>query len=216
VFDAVRKSGLDPAEFVWEEQDSAVEGRGRISVLRHRPSREFYFCFDGMKFFHSPGRESRAEAHTTSWLGAINSVVPKWLQYLRREIEADRPWEELAARLATTDFLKPVPSGANTPFTPEETGVLRDELDTLKGEVRAGHQFNKEQAAKVDACFEEMRARLDRLGRFDWRDAAVGAIVSLAVDLGAPAVAHVAFKLVGRLLTAPAPPALPLAGSDLV
>ncbi len=216
VFEALRAADFGSSEFEWRvDSQTTIQGfhAEPCSSLRHTSS-GYYHTFvvaggmHGMLFgIFSPGPRQLVfrSGSWASWETYIRQNFPQWLASLRRELTAPTPWEDLANRLRSIPSLGSSADDGNAPFTAEETGVLRLELDAMRAEIQASHRFSREQATTIEADFNYIKQALERLGRFDWRRAALGAFCSLAVKIGIPVVAKLILHLASRVFGANEP-----------
>jgi len=214
-FRPIKDAGFDPSEFGWRVEQSMTTTLGLkepCSVIFHKTT-GYYHIFrvavghDGyLGGTYSPGAKEIVTVGQVlaPWTIYIGRFFPEWLGYLKRELSAPTPWEDLAKRLQALPSLGSPSWGDNAQFTPTEMEYLRRELDAIRAEIQASHRFNQEQAAAIEEEFAYVKAALDRLGRFDWRKAALGAFCSLAVRVGVPVVADLIVRLAARFLGASA------------
>ena len=92
VFDVIKESGLDPADFEWRD----TTGHASLTIvsrLVHRSS-GYYFTFDNLTLFNSkwePGEQTKVDSkYWKEWEYQLDAMY-NWLSYLRRETEKSRP-----------------------------------------------------------------------------------------------------------------------------
>jgi len=213
VFELIKAACLEPSDFGWRTEAVtatrlfAPPDVCSVLVRTRTPFFHKFVILPGGKVrgSYSPGRVALFDAREASepWRLYVQSFV-EWLGYLKRELAAPNPWEDLAKRMRSLPNLGSTSEGGNAPFSPDETQRLRSELDGMREQIQQSHQFNREQATMIVAEFEYIKVALDRLGRFDWRKFALGALCDLAVRLGQPLAVNLLLRLAGRLLGAPA------------
>lgn len=187
LFLLVRQSGLNPADFLWaEEESSEYDQDGALyftaSVLKHRPTG--YFCkFGGVWVEISPGPQRRVEAseHSDSWELKLN-IAGAWLEELAKDVEDPDLW-------ATIGQEKVLPTAAssasvdNRPFTLDEQTTISAKLEEIKTYIIEDGQFATAQATAVEREFAYLKDASTRLGRKDWLNVLLGGLVGLAVTL---------------------------------
>jgi hypothetical protein len=188
VFGALADSGFDPREFDLVDTFSVARPGGTAPALIHRPT-GFYFAF-GRSAQHlqaefSPGATALVATFTGSdWNGVFATSLLDWLRYLRREIEAPDLWGELGreAQLVAGD----VSEEANTPFSAEEQVEIRRQLQEVKQLLRGNAALGPAQLEALDARIDYLAHAVSRLGRIDWREAFVGAMLGLVLQAVVP------------------------------
>jgi len=91
VWQLLRRGGLDPGEFAWEDRDSQVASNEIVTALVHRPTGH-YFLFDyRAHHYHAvytPGRkEHREEVRTETWGRQLTSAR-QWMNNLVQALRA--------------------------------------------------------------------------------------------------------------------------------
>lgn len=150
ILNAIQESGLDPADFAWREQPSAITqvGPGRdpytIEVLVHEPT-GYFFCFDvdasrgSLWAIYNPGPQGAMRRdHAGSW-DYVFGYVLEWLRRVSAEHEAPDFWAEW--RLAREQLGGRVEAVENTPFSQPEQAEIRRQLQELKEYVRQSHEL---------------------------------------------------------------------------
>jgi hypothetical protein len=198
VFDAIRDYGLDPREFVWLEQLTEVTQVGpghepyTVQVLAHAPT-GYWFQFDvddrrgSLWAIYVPGPTgARTREKAVMWESAIE-YVREWLQ----AVAADHAALDLWAELDRMKELPPVVSGRepNTPFTAHEQAEITAKLGELKEYLRATHQreLGAEQLDALEARLDYLDGAASRMGRIDWRNSFVGALILVTLERVIPA-----------------------------
>src|SRR4051794_5220723 len=189
IFESLAAAGFDPREF--DLADGFTQDNPRpAAVLTHRPS-GFYFAFarhperSGYWVEFSPGSDQVIGGYGTGgWDTLVVPQFPEWLSRLQRELEAPDYWKELAAE---RELVSADPSvGTNAPFTPEEQVQVRRQLEEVKALVRASAALTAGQVALVEARLDYLAEGATRLGRVDWREAVVGALLGLVIQAAVP------------------------------
>jgi hypothetical protein len=198
VLAAIQDAGLDPNDFAWSMVPSEITsvGPGRdpymVEILSHRPTRHYFiFDIDANKSSESalwtvaqPGPQgAKFRNHAGSWENVVRDAQA-WLGWVKYEHEAPDLWEELQQ---DRERLGPAPAEAdNTPFTREEQAEIGRQLRELKTYVRQTHELTAEQYRAIEARLEYFADAAGRLGRVDWRNAFVGAFVSVVMQAVVP------------------------------
>lgn len=217
VFHYLKECGWDPAEFKWERRfEPAEHGMGDgepVSVLVHKPT-GFYFQFlvhadqegDWASARYSPGPTFLHHDPRLSgtWNLFLDSVFRDWLVYMKRELASGDPWGELADKLRAMPPLGADPKSENDSFTDDQSAWLREKLDRLhaemKAEMKETRDLGADMAEKMATEFAYLRDAINRLGRFDWRRAALGSLVDLAVTTQAPGVLRLVLHFASNVL----------------
>ena len=179
----IRESGLDPMEFVWEENAEVDEFDDSVTNhfnrLVHKPS-GYMAAFIKRFIFYSPGQESPIENGTKiDWIGKL-SVVRLWLSNLKREVEAPDLWASLSQE---QELLSLEPAEAtNTPFTPDEQRQVKQAIEEIRIYITTTYTLESEPLARINRQLDYLIDASTRLGRIDWKNLFVGALISLALQ----------------------------------
>ena len=179
--------GPPPDDFEWSEKQreeySYMSYRPyKASVLTHHPT-GYYCIFGGRSVTTSPGLNKKVEEvdHENRWEKKENACG-RWLIDLKLEVEAPDLW----ASISQEKVLSTAASSAgldNLPFTAAERVLISAKLDEIKGYLLESQQFAAEQAETVERQFEYLRESSQRLGRKDWLNALIGALMGQAINL---------------------------------
>lgn len=189
VFAKITAAGLDPLDFNFEEQrkeERAFAGRTEILLahrLVHTPS-EYAFRFGENWVSYSPGAEAIEElTENLNWAQKM-WAVERWLTYLKREINAPDLWASLAQE---RELLGTEPVGAvNAPFNAEEQAQIKLAIDEIRVYITSTYSLASEPLAKVNRKLDYLIDASTRLGRIDWKNIFVGALLSLALQQLSP------------------------------
>ena len=199
VFGRVTASGMNAAEFAWEEKDYSDynDYKEILSALRHLTSR-FYFDFRGDSIEHSPGTNQRIETVFLRDDPGFPSKIhhlDQWLKNLKRELNAPDYWGKLLKERQA--LFAAFSSSDNVPFTIPEKKHLIESLDAIKIRVSDHFELQKHQAEILEQGFEEMKGALDRMGKKDWFNQAIGVVMNVIVAATfAPTIATTVFHQV--------------------
>jgi hypothetical protein len=167
----VRQSGMNPLEFELVEQPNVR--------LIHKPSK-FLFIFGENAVTFSPGAEAQYQTiEKLNWAGKI-SMLEIWLGYLKREIHAPDLWSALAQE---KELFSLEPAGeANAPFNADEQAQIKRAIDEISVYITTTYSLAGEPLAKVNRKLDYLIDASTRLGRIDWKNIFVGAIVGLVLE----------------------------------
>jgi len=197
VFGLVQKVGLMPTDFRWDEvldQESDYQ----ISIITHIPG-GFYYRFGSVIDRYSPGLETQKDMFQVSprWESRFQ-VVSQWLKYVKRE-QAPDLWgmilQETKLALAASS-----PVLTNDAFTQVEKQQIVHLLAEVKDQVISSHRLQLEQKEAIDQGFSYLADSLDRFGKKDWLNLAMGTLLSTAT--GAAFAPDVAQDMYHRLMAA--------------
>lgn len=180
LFEVIRESGLDPADFMW---DFVMLGHDCPAVpsLRHRSS-QFFFTFeeyeDGM---YSPGcsrmGDVLAPVRWNTWVQQFRC----WLEELKGETQEPDLWEQLSQSQIGLDFSADSEAD-NRPFTGAEakqiTAGIKKMQEYLATECPEVAGFGDE----INEKLGYLTKAVGRLGRIDWANACIGALVGVGFD----------------------------------
>jgi hypothetical protein len=169
----VRESGINPLEF------QLLEEAHLYPKLVHTPS-VFFYQFGTSHVVFSPGAETQQqEVDKLKWVGKLE-LLSIWLTYLQREINAPDLWASLAQE---RELLGAEPAGAvNTPFTADEQVHIKRTIEEIRVYITSTYSLAGEPLAKVNRKLDYLIDAATRLGRIDWKNIFVGALVSLILQ----------------------------------
>lgn len=181
IFTAITAAGLDPREF--DIEDSETEAR-----IKRRWS-ESYFIVGG-----APGHyvgHYVAENWGVDWpydvsnWEAVMQRVRNWLADVKLDLETPDLWAELRNE---PELLGPAFDDAaeNTPFTKDEQKEVARRLQELAEYARHTNRLSAAQMQVLNAKLDYLVSAAGRLGRIDWRNAFVGAILGYAIAVALP------------------------------
>jgi hypothetical protein len=176
VLEVIQSAGFDPREFTWEE------GPGWDNFV-HLPS-GYGFLFSQEGTLHrgafQPGEEAVSErTGLVSW-SQLLPAIPRWLNLVRREIEAPDLWAEVERERELVG--EAVPEIENTPFTPEEQRQVAAGLNELKEYIKQTHELSDAQVRELEGRLDYLADAASRLPRLDWRNALLGAFFATVVS----------------------------------
>jgi hypothetical protein len=180
IFEAIQTVGLDPKEFELEDGDLDVR-------IKHKWSESC--CIVGGDAGHYVGRCIVGDApdwpfEKYSWEALIQRIS-SWLEEVKRDLDMPDLWAELQREAelfgANSDD---VPE--NTPFTPDEQKKIAARLQEVSEHARLTYSLSGAQMRVLDAKLDYLINAAGRLGRIDWRNAVVGAILSTIFTAALP------------------------------
>jgi len=150
----------------------------------HTPS-GFYYQFGAYSDEFSPGhlerigRQDISRASYGSWPSRLQYVT-EWLHELKGELDAPDLWAELsnARRLSQIASSSRID---NSQFTIEEKEYIIHQLGEIKQHLIAHHQLQLQQAEAIEHGFQNIVDAMNRFGKKDWVNYAVGFLLNFAV-----------------------------------
>lgn len=216
VVSTIIAAGLDPLVFRFEEQ-KAKEERGFVGPivtiffnrLVHIPSK-YGLLFGEDIVVYRPGAEAIEEVEKRlNWTGKVEAVE-RWLTYLKREINEPDLWASLAQE---RELLASEPMGAvNAPFNAEEQSQIRRAIDEIRVYITSTYSLASEPLAKVNGKLDYLIDASTRIGRIDWKNIFVGALVGLVLQQLIPGsgfqdligvASHLLRRVLGGVISSP-------------
>jgi hypothetical protein len=186
VLDSVRASGIAPTQFVWEtvviqEWAGGYQCRYTTSKFVHVPS-GFYYQFGAYNDTFSPGHLQRVQYEKVVHWQSRLQVVIYWLNELKEQLDAPDLWVELlqVRQLSQTASDSRIEL-ASAQFTPEEKEYVIRQLHEIKQHLIGQYQFQLEQTQAIDQGFQDIADAMNRFGKKDWINYAVGLLINIAV-----------------------------------
>jgi hypothetical protein len=205
IFEAIRAAGLDPIDFSLE--DSVAEFR-----VNHKLSGSYFIV--GGNASHYVGRHIAGDGpewpyDAYSW-EAVLTHVSAWLRALKLDLETPDLWSELQRE---AELLGGVSNeaNANTPFTLEEQKEIARRLQEWAEYAKRTYSLSERKMQILNAKLDYLVGAAGRLGRIDWLNAVVGAILGfiLTAALSPESARHLFFEFlraIGHLFGYPALP----------
>jgi hypothetical protein len=115
----------------------------------------------------------------------LTTSLNVWLAAVKADGETPDLWAELTQ---ARDALGPARSGAtgNTPFDAEERAAIRSQLREIHEYVKQSYELSESQVLVLDESVAYLDEAASRLGRIDWRNALVGAMLGAIVTAALP------------------------------
>jgi hypothetical protein len=189
VFTVIKQGGLDPLLFSFEDGRATID-KSPVSVLRFKTERPYYFKFD---FYHgnftaqcSPWQDRRETRFEIGRWSAVPQHVGRWIDCLQSELNTPDPWKALPGYANVAD-LRIAPDVANTQFTFIETERVTEALNDIRQLVLKHVQGSREQGELIDRELKSLADSSKRMGRKDWFNLVIGALINLAMAIALPA-----------------------------
>ena len=204
----IKESGLNPREFELVDPPE----NGCITHLIHVPS-GYRFRLSEFAVSYSPAEETRQQhIEQSNWAGKI-SILAKWLDYLKREVEAPDLWASLAQ---AQEMLGAEPTEAvNTPFSAEEQIQAKRAIEDIRIYISATYSLADEPLAQVNRKLDYLIDASTRVGRKDWKVLFLGILFTLVVEQLIPSgpglrelfgiAGHLIHQLLGGGMSPPLP-----------
>ena len=201
VFQFIKKAGIDPSSFAWEDRGSTYHQTGTVSALVHKPT-GYYFKFDHAgdvrRSEYSPSREKHFALNSPNNWQQQCFDVGTWLACLKREINEPDLWGAILSQKALASA---APRAENAPFTPEERVRLASTLQEIKEYVVKTLATTQEQQALVISRLDYLVDASQRLGKKDWIMIAIGVFTGIAIEAAfAPDAAREMFRFAMQIL----------------
>ena len=206
VLEEIEKHELAAADFEWaevqKERIPMVADEGVVSVLVHRPT-GYSFSFDlrgdQPSTTFSPGQELLDRHEICRNIPQIMGFfVLEWLPSLKREVAAPDLWAELQQTGKLVDIVREMSGDGE--FSETERAQATEAIRVVKQWLLEHHEFDREQAARINARFDYLIEAVRRMSRMDWLHTAIGVLFTIAVGL-APARARELFDVAANALS---------------
>ena len=196
----IEQNGLDPSRFSWGKRNSKFNTvqSGYVDVADDAESINylhnddvFYFTFETGnfdKFISSLYPYSNGEEYVaaSTWNGVLSNFAG-WLALVKAEIEEPDLWKTpftQPGRASRIDYHK------DRPFTDTERRQLKDSLKKIQRKLEALPNFDSERVAKLEEAFGYLEQKLDSETLFDWKNIAMGVLVTIYAEPWLSPFAH--------------------------
>jgi len=134
---------------------------------------------------YSPGENSFEDKHAVNSFGESMNYFERWVDYLKREIEADYTidtWlkelqeEEIKFDEKETDF-----------FKENEKELIRSKIESLKVSIQESKLLQTEQLKLVSSKLDILSEKMDKLNKFDWKTYCLGTFTAILIALSVTA-----------------------------
>jgi hypothetical protein len=178
IFTAITAAGLDPQDFELFDQ-------AEVRIKRKLSESCFVIGGDASHYVGhyvvGDGPEWALDAY--SWEAVIRSLGI-WLADVKRDLETPDLWAGLQQDAAVLLRAYSDDTTENTPFTVGEQNEIASRLRELAEYVKLAHALSAAQRRDLDANVDFAIESLSRLGKIDWRNAFVGALVGYVFAAG--------------------------------
>lgn len=183
VYEILGEANLEPAEFAWS--DERIVDKLIVSKLKHREG-QYYFQFSSCEInawcIACPGLcRTMDYRYPKSW-EEQEGIFRQWAESLRRELDTDDPWQELAKyRLALDGEL----SGemVSEPIPAIEADQIARLLVRLGDEMIREFSLNAEQSQALRAKLDYLAQASRRQRSRDWAYMVLGVCTTTAMAL---------------------------------
>jgi hypothetical protein len=207
---AIIDKGLDLADFAISDTRSQYNYKLTITTVRYELS-DNYFTFDyaGEKPYsvRKPGLNKLTETleNFSGWDKQF-AYFKEWLHLLKEDLEAP-DWQEVQKRERELLQTSIPASEENDKFTEEEKKVISSKLEEIHSLLVKALEEQKlpdtEHQAKLNQITTEikyLKEGADRLGKKDWKNTAISAILGLAMSLALSSEARLTLATVVKSL----------------
>ncbi|MFZ0592832.1 MAG: hypothetical protein WAM39_20395 [Bryobacteraceae bacterium] len=180
IFEAIQSVGLDPNEFAFE--DSGAEIR-----FKHKWSKSCFVI--GGNAGHYVGRYVVGDAivdwpyEVYSW-ESFMTRFGRWARDVKGDLDTPDLWAELQRGAGLLGGVSGE-ANENTPFTSEEQKGIQRRLREMEAHVRS-HSLPEPEMEILHTKIDYLVDAAGRLGRIDWGNAFIGAIVGYILVAGLP------------------------------
>ncbi len=195
IIEAIQETGLDPRDFDLEDGDVEVRIKRKWSkscfIIGGDPTRYVGHSVVG------DGPDWTFQEY--SWQSLIRRIS-RWLGDVKRDLETPDLWAELQreAELLGANFDDVT---GNTPFTPDEQNEIAGRLRGWAADARRTYSLSEAQNRVLKAKLDYLVNAAGRLGRTDWRNAFVGAILGYVLTAALPpdSARDMLFRAIGAM-----------------
>jgi hypothetical protein len=180
IVEAIQGVGLEPKEFEFEDSNAGVR-------LKHKWSEShFIIGGDAGQYVgrYVVGDEPAWPYDVYSW-ETLMTRVSKWLREVKLDLDTPDLWAELQGEAELLGGASDQ-ANENTPFTREEQKDIERRLREVETHVRRTYSLPEPEMEILNAKIDYLVDAAGRLGRIDWRNAFVGAIIGYILTGGLP------------------------------
>jgi hypothetical protein len=177
ILKAIRAAQIDPREFDLKDSGSEVCIKHKWSAS-HFTIRGGLVKYTALRVVGDAAPWAQSEAY--SWQGLME-LVSTWLFFVKVDLDTPDLWAELQREAellggGSAELIE------NTPFTSDEQQEIARRLEEVATDVKRAHALSKAQAQTLDEKLDYLVRASARLGRIDWRNAFVGAILGYVLS----------------------------------
>ncbi len=184
IFELLEKSDLSPSLF--EIRDTRSLNSKIVNTKLTFKNSDFYYVFGNsrdLKNSHhaifSPGNTTyREEKHVIGWESQL-IVFNKWIEYLKREINAPDKWKRLDEEINNLGFHF---EQDEDKFSYQEFEEISIKVNILR-ERLAKLDLLENQIVVIDSKLDLLVESAKTMKKFDWRSLFVGTFISIIIQL---------------------------------
>lgn len=181
-FETIQEHGLTPSHFSWDEASRGTgSSRYLISSLRYTGT-DYHFDSDpsgdgGWYWTCAPGNNEPDSEGDGEWSDLVEAFG-SWLDAAENEASAPDLWSgEILAGIE----VEPGDESNNSPLTDSEVRVVEKQIAAVRAYLLQSG-IAPEQLKEANRKLDYLTAAAKRVGRFDWRNLAVGIVVDIAIN----------------------------------
>lgn len=191
VFQILEKVGLSPVEFGWDHSADLT--------LIHGPTKS-YFAFSSVPYkkplVFVAGDAVKEERTVSNWAEQMGKFE-LWAREVKRYYEMPDLWAELGSPGSVLGAAAREGMQDNTPFTPDEQSEITKQLREIQDYLKRTHALSEDEQRVLDERFTYLETAASRLGRFDWRNALIGAFLgAIVAGILTPEVVRAAIAMI--------------------
>lgn len=161
-----------------------LEKSYKTNIIRFQKS-DYFFNFgwlDNSEYRHvtfSPGLNTREQKGVCASWNALIDIFRTWLRFLSREINSVDLWETVKSGAYLTD--NNIATIDNNPFNVEEKQKIQSELEDIKKYIISLQEFEEKEKQHIDEQFKYLHDASDRMGKKDWYNLTLGALIQIGL-----------------------------------
>lgn len=201
MFRVIEHVGLATSCFQWRELKNYMEPSEygsswtKASVLVHVPS-EYFYTFGKYVDQFSPGRTDRVESkslyeysNSDKWSSRWQSVET-WITRLKEEIDAPDLWSQLLKDREVYQLASSTVQPGDV-FTAQDKHYVAQQFRQIQNQLSTVHRLQEQQVQAMNQKFGEIVEGMNRFGKKDWLNWAIGALTGFALNAAfSPAAAR--------------------------
>lgn len=181
----ISSNGLEPYNFIWTERYvSYVDSSKKVISLDYKDT-EYYFTFDldsGRYYcFFSPGYKIIEDYIFNTIWDSVVEVFVEWIGFLKDEISQPDLWDEIRKYNFYTEFNE-ITDG-NEPFNVVQAKQIQNGIEAIRSYLIEQVQSDQENVRIINEKMDYLVNSIDRMGKVDWKNIFVGAMVNLSITL---------------------------------
>lgn len=186
-FEILKKTGLEPANFSWTNQqvpDTSVPPPYKniiVPKLEYLDG-EYYFQFEKYSCTFSPGQTKAVEHINLERSDEQLFYVRQWAGYLKRQIEAPDLWAEMEKYKVAFSLALPEQL-LNEPIPTYEAEKISEQLSSLADKIEELFALTNKQNQFVHNKLNYLAEAAKRQRSVDWVHTSIGVFVTIAMGL---------------------------------